>query len=331
MGEKIIICIGMTILLLFLPYGLTMIMTGYDKDAGEIKKSGIIVEYEEGGQLLTVDLEEYMIGVLAAELPFDYEEEVYRAQAVIVRTNARKLVKQGSNLQASDLNMEYYNNVQREEQLGETRYQEQSDKLKSAIASTYGKVLTYQGNYIDALYHQVSIGQTASAMDVYGKDIPYLTSVDSSSDVESKDYMQTAVFSYEDVINGISKLGQTNGSANATASGDASSISQEYGITPENYLTELSIAEKSQAGYVKQVKVGTKTIAGEDFKNAMNLNSLYFYMEAAQNQLRIVSLGKGHGLGMSQYGANQMAKNGADYEEILKHYYKGAELDKIGE
>ena len=128
MGEKFIICIGMTILLLFLPFGMTMLMTGYDKEGGEIKKSGIIVEYEEGGQLLTADLEEYMVGVLAAELPADYEEEVYWAQAIIVRTNARKLVQQGSNLKAEDLNMGYYSDEERREKLGETRYQEQLDK-----------------------------------------------------------------------------------------------------------------------------------------------------------------------------------------------------------
>lgn len=328
MGEKFIICIGMTILLLFLPFGMTMLMTGYDKEGGEIKKSGIIVEYEEGGQFLTADLEEYMVGVLAAELPADYEEEVYLAQAIIVRTNARKLVQQGSNLKAEDLNMGYYSDEERREKLGETRYQEQSDKLKSAIASTYGMVLTYQGNYIDALYHQVSIGQTASALDVYGQDIPYLSSVDSSSDVESKDYMQTVMYSYEDVSNALSQI-LGNVSGDGTASSDAAGILAGVGITSENYLAQLAIAEKSPAGYVKQVKIGTQTVTGEQFKQAMNLNSLYFYMEAVDNQLRIVCLGKGHGLGMSQYGANQMAKEGADYEKILKHYYTEVEIEKI--
>lgn len=310
MSEKIIICIGMTLLMLFLPYGLTMLMTGYDKQQGTIRDSGIIVEYEIAGELKTADLEQYMIGVLLAELPYDYELAVYEAQAVITRTNARKLHKAGSNLLAQDLKVAYATEEDMKKQLGQTRYEEQLKKVKTAIGNTYGMVLTYGGNYIDALYHNVSMGQTASALDVYGKDIPYLTSVDSSADVEAKDYMQTVTFSYEQLV---------------------ALIGDQYGLTPENFLTEIAISEKSDAGYVKQVKLGTGSVTGEELKQLLSLNSLYFYMENQENQLKIVCLGKGHGLGLSWYGANQMAKQGKDVREILTHYYQGATVETIGE
>ena len=310
MSEKIIICIGMTLLMLFLPYGLTMLMTGYDKQQGTIRDSGIIVEYEIAGELKTADLEQYMIGVLLAELPYDYELAVYEAQAVITRTNARKLHKAGSNLLAQDLKVAYATEEDMKKQLGQTRYEEQLKKVKTAIGNTYGMVLTYGGNYIDALYHNVSMGQTASALDVYGKDIPYLTSVDSSADVEAKDYMQTVTFSYEQLV---------------------ALIGDQYGLTQENFLTEIAISEKSDAGYVKQVKLGTGSVTGEELKQLLSLNSLYFYMENQEDQLKIVCLGKGHGLGLSWYGANQMAKQGKDVREILTHYYQGASVEKIGE
>lgn len=310
MGEKIIICIGMTLLMLFLPYGLTMLMTGYDKQQGTIRDSGIIVEYEIAGELKTADLEQYMIGVLLAELPYDYELAVYEAQAVITRTNARKLHKAGANLLAQDLKVAYATEEDMKKQLGQTRYEEQLKKVKTAISNTYGMVLTYGGNYIDALYHNVSMGQTASALDVYGKDIPYLTSVDSSADVEARDYMQTVTFSYEQLV---------------------ALIGDQYGLTPENFLTEIAISEKSDAGYVKQVKLGTGSVTGEELKQLLSLNSLYFYMENQEDQLKIVCLGKGHGLGMSWYGANQMAKQGKDVREILTHYYQGASVETIGE
>ena len=310
MSEKIIICIGMTLLMLFLPYGLTMLMTGYDKQQGTIRDSGIIVEYEIAGELKTADLEQYMIGVLMAELPYDYELAVYEAQAVITRTNARKLHKAGANLLAQDLKVAYATEEDMKKQLGQTRYEEQLKKVKTAIGNTYGMVLTYGGNYIDALYHNVSMGQTASALDVYGKDIPYLTSVDSSADVEAKDYMQTVTFSYEQLV---------------------ALIGDQYGLTPENFLTEIAISEKSDAGYVKQVKLGTGSVTGEELKQLLSLNSLYFYMENQEDQLKIVCLGKGHGLGLSWYGANQMAKQGKDVREILTHYYQGASVEKIGE
>ena len=310
MSEKIIICIGMSLLMLFLPYGLTMLMTGYDKQQGTIRDSGIIVEYEIAGELKTADLEQYMIGVLLAELPYDYELAVYEAQAVITRTNARKLHKAGSNLLAQDLKVAYATEEDMKKQLGQTRYEEQLKKVKTAIGNTYGMVLTYGGNYIDALYHNVSMGQTASALDVYGKDIPYLTSVDSSADVEAKDYMQTVTFSYEQLV---------------------ALIGDQYGLTQENFLTEIAISEKSDAGYVKQVKLGTGSVTGEELKQLLSLNSLYFYMENQEDQLKIVCLGKGHGLGLSWYGANQMAKQGKDVREILTHYYQGASVEKIGE
>ena len=310
MGEKCIICIGMTLLMLFLPYGLTMLMTGYDKQQGTIRDSGIIVEYEIAGELKTADLEQYMIGVLLAELPYDYELAVYEAQAVITRTNARKLHKAGTNFLAQDLKVSYATEEDMIKQLGQTRYEEQLKKVKTAIGNTYGMVLTYKGNYIDALYHNVSMGQTASALDVYGKDIPYLTSVDSSADVEAKDYMQTLTFTYEQLV---------------------ALLGDQYGLTPENFLAEVAISEKSKAGYVKMVKLGTGNITGEEFKQLLSLNSTYFYMESQENQLKIVCLGKGHGMGLSLYGANQMAKQGKDVRELLTYYYQGASVEVIGE
>lgn len=310
MGEKCIICIGMTLLMLFLPYGLTMLMTGYDKQQGTIRDSGIIVEYEIAGELKTADLEQYMIGVLLAELPYDYELAVYEAQAVITRTNARKLHKAGDNLLAQDLKVSYATEEDMIKQLGQTRYEEQLKKVKTAIGNTYGMVLTYKGNYIDALYHNVSMGQTASALDVYGKDIPYLTSVDSSADVEAKDYMQTLTFTYEQLV---------------------ALLGDQYGLTPENFLAEVAISEKSKGGYVKQVKLGTGNITGEEFKQLLSLNSTYFYMESQENQLKIVCLGKGHGMGLSLYGANQMAKQGKGVKELLTYYYQGASVEVIGE
>ncbi len=336
MGEKIVIGVGMTLLLLFLPYGLSMLLTGYDKDAGEIKESGIYVEYEDGGTLKTIDLEEYLIGVLAAEVPYDYEEEMLKAQAVVARTNARKLATQGSNLKSDDLKMGYQNEEEMRGLLGETRYQEHYGKIRRAVAETSGEFLIYQGNYIDALYHQVSIGQTASAMDVYGQDIPYLVSVDSSSDVESKDYMATTVLEYQDVLNGLNNLKtevntESSVQTEVNSSGEAvkTGVESIYGITSEQYSLQIEVAEKSEAGYVKKVKLGNHTISGEEFRQAFNIPSLYFYTENVEGKLRIVSLGKGHGLGLSQYGANQMARQGAGYKDILKHYYTGITIESI--
>ena len=315
MSEKIVIFIGMTLLWLFLPYGITMLMTGTANAQEEAEQSGIMVEYEQQGQVLSMDLEEYMVGVLAAELPQDYNYEVYKAQAVITRTNARKLAKDGNQLSGAQLQMGYYSEAEMESSLGTQRCAEYRQKLKNAIRETYGEVLTYEGNYIDALYHSVSVGKTASALDVYGKDVPYLVSVASSGDVEAKDYMSNVTFAYEQLVE---KLG-----------GDAAAVQQNYGLSQDNYISQISISEKSEAGYVKKVQLGSQVKTGEEFRNMLSLPSLYFYMENLNGTLRIVSLGKGHGLGMSQFGANKMANEGKDYKDILKYYFQNAEISEI--
>ena len=315
MSEKIVIFIGMTLLWLLLPYGITMLMTGTAKANADIDKSGIMVEYEKQGQVLTMDLEEDMVGALAAELPQDYNYEVYKAQAVIIRTNARKIAKDGNQLSAAQLQMGYYSEEEMKTSLGTQRCAEYRKKLQNAIRETSGEVLTYEGNYIDALYHSVSVGKTASAMDVYGKDVPYLVSVASNGDVEAKDYMSNVTFTYEQLVE---KLG-----------GDAAAVQQNYGLSQENYISMISITEKSEAGYVKKVQLGSQVKAGEEFRNMLSLPSLYFYMENLNGTLRIVSLGKGHGLGMSQFGANKMANEGNHYKDILNYYYKNVEISEI--
>jgi stage II sporulation protein D len=267
------------------------------------------------------------------------------------------LRQQDSHLQTADLGLEYWDAEKMQSEWGQTGYDEQNQKLRYAVAATYGEVLTYQGNLIDALYHSVSIGQTVSAQELYGKDVPYLTSVESSYDVESKDYMQMFVYRYEDVMQCVQKWNtkemetqdsdavqttenvQGNDAVQTTETAQASDTAQAttettqesalYGLTQDNFTTECAVADKTDSGYVKQVKVGTMTVTGNEFQEAFALPSLCFYMEEQDGALRIVCLGKGHGMGLSQYGANAMAKNGDSYKDILEHYYKGVELTNI--
>lgn len=302
MGEKIVVYIAIALIIIFLPYGVTMIMTGYEADAKSIAPSGILVEYEEEGQVKVLDLEEYMVGVMAATISPDYQEETYRALAIAIRTNGRRLQVQGKNVLGKDLSGEYMKETQMKAKLGETRYLEQMQKIKKAIASTYGQVVTYNGNYIDALYHTVSIGRTASAKDVYHQDIPYLSSVESNMDVECRDYMQVVEYAKEEL-----------------------SARLEQDVS----LDEIAVTQTSAEGYVQKVKVKNQELTGEEFRQKCGLNSLYFYIEKQTDTLRFVCLGKGHGLGVSLYGANQMALKKSGAKEILEYYYPGAKVENI--
>lgn len=302
MGEKIVVWIAIVLVMLFLPYGVTMLMTGYDASAKTISPSGILVEYEEEGQVKVLDLEEYMMGVLAASVPVDYQLQTYEALAIALRTNGRRLQVQGKNVVGKDLASEYMNENQMKTKFGESGYLEQLQKIKKAIANTYGQVVTYQGDYIDALYHTVSIGRTASAKDVYHQDIPYLSSVESNMDVECKDYMQIVNYSKEELC---TRLGL------------------------EVALDQISVSKTSNEGYVQKVKVGEQELVGEEFRQKCGLNSLYFYIEKQPEALRFVCLGKGHGLGISLYGANQMALKKKSAKEILEYYYTGVKVENI--
>lgn len=320
MGEKFTVFLGSVLLMFAIPYGITMLTCGKTLGSSGVKESGILVSYEEAGKNKTMDLEQYLVGVLAAELPYDYEPETYKTLAVILRTNARKLAMTGEVVQGSDISSSYWTDEEWMNQIGEVRAEEQKTKIKKAVYDTFGEVATYQGTYIDALYHTASMGRTISAAELYGQDIPYLKSVSSEQDVESKDYIKTYSFSYEELTTLLSKYDQ-----------ETKGQTIDYGLAKEQFPGNISITEKTESGYVKKLQVGNASVAAEDFQKALKLSSLYFSLEADNGACSIVCLGKGHGMGVSLFGANVMAKEGKSYKDILLHYYTGISLEKIGE
>lgn len=320
MGEKFTVFLGSVLLMFAIPYGITMLTCGKTLGSSGVKESGILVSYEEAGKNKTMDLEQYLVGVLAAELPYDYEPETYKTLAVILRTNARKLAMTGEAVQGSDISSSYWTDEEWKNQIGEVRAEEQKTKIKKAVYDTFGEVATYQGTYIDALYHTASMGRTISAAELYGQDIPYLKSVSSEQDVESKDYIKTYSFSYEELMTLLSRYDQ-----------ETKGQTIDYGLAKEQFPGNISVTEKTESGYVKKLQVGNTSVAAEDFQKALKLASLYFSLEADNGACSIVCLGKGHGMGVSLFGANVMAKEGKSYKDILLHYYTGISLEKIGE
>lgn len=311
--EKLTVWVGAIFITLLIPYGLTMVMTGVIGRNNVIQNfnSGMQVQIDQGGNTQNIDLEDYVVGTLASQIPIDSEDETIKAQAVIARTNVLRAFKDQKTMAASDLSFVYISKEQMLENWGEKNYQNNYNKLRLAVSKTVGETMKSEGEYIDALYHGVSTGTTVSANEVYGKNIPYLVSVDSNRDVESPNYMSITEMSYEDVR---LKLSENN-----------------ITVTTDALKTQLSITDKTPLGYVKKIKAGDTVIEGETWKNIFSLNSTNFYLEEFQGKLRTICLGKGHGLGMSQYGANEMAKEDKTYEDILKYYYKGISMYKITE
>ena len=300
-------------MLLVIPYILTMIMTGVTgrENLEETFQSGIQIQVGEGELQEEIDLEDYVIGVMASQIPADYEIEALKGQAVIQRTNILNEMEREKTTSAKDLPFSYLSLDNMKEQWGEKNWEDYYARLKSATSQTKGIYMTYDGEYIEAYYHAVSIGTTVSAKELIGKEIAYLQSVDSNQDVESKDYMSIQSFSYEDVKKVL--------------------LEHEITVTEEEIKNNLKIETKTKLGYVTLLSIGKKEIKGEEWQEWFSLPSTNFYFEDYEGKLRIISLGKGRGLGLSQYGANELAKTGVTYQEILEHYYQEITLNKITE
>lgn len=264
---------------------------------------GVIVTLENGDQ---IDGEDFVIGMAASKLSYAREEEALKAWVIVCRTNFVKAVGDKKEVKAEDLSLDYISEDELEQNNGRKVWLELNNRLEEASEETFGQVLCYGGSLIDALYHPVSIGKTVSASEIYSVDVPYLISVDSSQDVESEEYMDVKIMSYKDCVKMLSDAGYTE--------------------TEESCKNNLKIEKQTENGFVQSVKTKDNKWTGEEWKDIFSLNSTNFYLENYGDRLRIVTIGKGHSMGMSLYGANALAQKDLSAATILSYYYPGTEL-----
>lgn len=308
MRDQIISWVAGVMLTFLLPYCLTMLITGIQEENSLAKESGIKIILEDES---VVDLEEYVKQVTAGEISTEEEQEAINAQMVIVRTNLLRKIKKEKEVRATDLGERAVDEKTLRENLGVKKYSEATKKLRQAQQKTNGVVLKYKKKYIEALYHVCNTGMTVSSKEMTGTKKAYLQSEESSQDIESKDYMNVKEFSKGQVVSKIkTKL-------------------EGRDINESNVIDFIHVNEKTELGYVKKVKIGEEKLTGEEWRSLFSLSSDNFYIEEYEGKIRMISLGKGHGMGLSQYGANEMAKQGKNYKEILRHYYRSAAIEKL--
>ncbi|ABI69665.1 stage II sporulation protein D [Syntrophomonas wolfei subsp. wolfei str. Goettingen G311] len=252
-------------------------------------------------------LEEYIQGVVAAEMPASFELEALKAQAVAARTYTfKKLIdgrKYALNADLSDNIYECQAYISWEE-FGERHpqgKQQWQKKIEQACNETRGEIMLYQGEPIDALYHSTCGGRTESALESWGKDIPYLHSTTCNYCRHSKYYESIQVFSS-------GELQKLTGVSNAEA---------------------IKILTKTPSGRSKKLQLDDRLISAEEFRRIFQLPSTCLSLKKQKNNLLIISKGYGHGLGMCQYGANGMATQGKNYHDILGKYYKDIDFYRI--
>lgn len=245
---------------------------------------------------IVLEFEEYVAGVVAAEMPASFSTSALQAQAVLARTYALKYIEEGKKLTDTVDTQVYYDEGQLRSMWGSS-YELYWNKVKDAVQSTKGETLRYQGSLIDAVYHSTSNGKTEAARNVWGYEIPYLQSVDSHWDVGTTFYSKTE---YKDV----------------------SGLFQLFGVT-DLQSGDIEILSRNESGRVSEVRIQGQTYQGVDLRQILGLQSADFNLSIENGNLVITTRGWGHGVGMSQYGANGMAKEGYSYRQILSHYYPG--------
>lgn len=286
------------------------------QDESESETATVCIYDDEACTTYSLPLEEYVLRVTAAEMPASFSLEALKAQAVAARTyTVRKMAdpcgKGGADVcTLSSCCQAYKSEAELYDIWGENA-EMYFEKLRSAAKSTQGLILTYDGEPIEALFHSSSGGMTENASDVFGGDAPYLKSVSSPNEEGSAHYKSTVSFTRK----------QFASIVNAAISGAE--------LDESRLESQLEILERSESGRVKAMRVGSATITGRELRSALGLNSTAFTIELSEGRVKLTTLGYGHGVGMSQYGADAMAQMGADYEEILLHYYSGAKIESI--
>lgn len=274
----------------------------------------IRVLFTDTGVVEEMELDDYLIGVVSAEMPASFEAEALKAQAVAARSFALYHREHGaSGHENADVCTDsthckaYRTREASFAQWGaeaETYYA----KISDAVRATHDEVVSYGGDVALAVFHAASGGQTQNAVDVWGGDYPYLRSVPSSGEEQYRNYHSTVTVPFSDFAEKI------------------------HTAAPEVTVTspdEIGLPTYSEGGSVATVIIGGHSFRGTELRTLFDLRSAVFTMEVNGDSVTFLVTGYGHGVGMSQYGANAMAQGGSDYRQILAHYYSGTTVEKI--
>ena len=274
---------------------------------------GFTVRVLDAGMVMGMSLQEYLMGVVRAEMPAAFAQEALCAQAVAARTYTLYKMQAGGKHPDADICTDpaccqaYRSAAQAEESWGDAAIQNE-EKIRRAVVSTDGQIMVYNGAPILAVFHAASPGQTRRAVDVWSADLPYLQSVSSPEDGGSiPNYYSCVEVSQQTFCEVFRK-------AHPEA---------DFTDGAEGWITDVTASE----GGVHMAVVGGVAVRGVELRQLYGLRSAAFETEVRDGKIIFYATGYGHGVGMSQYGADEMAKQGADWRTILLHYYTGINIE----
>jgi stage II sporulation protein D len=287
----------------FYDYSIKTIISGFNSN----QSRQLIRIKRSDDNIITMDLEEYLVGVVSSEMPVTFEKEALKAQTVAARTYAMKQIENNKDKDydvTDDINTQVYQSLDELKNKWQDNYEENINKIKECVNETEGEYVTYNDQIIYAFFFSTSNGKTEDNKNVFGQDLPYLKIVDSSFDEnETSNFLFVKEFTKEEFYNKLEI----------------------------NYSDTLTISDinKTESGRIYSLKVNNNEFKGRTFQSKLSLRSNDFEIKEENNKIVITTKGFGHGVGMSQYGANALAKQNKNYEEIIKYYYQGTKIKKL--
>lgn len=283
----------------------------------DLPRDTIDVMMSNTGSVKTLKMREYIIGSLSGEMSASYHKEALKAQAVACYTFALYVASreekrpEGADISDdSTVYQSYIDEDARKKKWGDD-YEKNEKIMSEAVDEVFGQYLEYDGKPAMAAYHAMCSGKTESAANVWGKSVSYLKSTVSSGDKLAPNYETCQKVSADEFKRILFKKGLT------------------YGDYPTDASKWIGDIERYDSGVVKYVDICGKKISGTDMRSLFSLKSADFDISFADGGFTVTCRGNGHFVGMSQYGADYMARQGSSYDEILNHYYPGTVLKKL--
>lgn len=303
--KKVLLFVGL--ILLFPLLVVTLLYPEEKEIKFEFTSNMMIRVKRTNGDIEEVEMEKYVLGVLAGEMPIAFELEAFKAQAVAARSYVMR------QMQVNYLNdYDVVDTVQHQVYLDEgtlkvqwgNNYIENINKLKTAVIETNSEYLSYEDDVVEALFFSTSTGVTENSEEIF---------------LEKRDYLRSVSSIWDETNSPVYKELNTY------------SLSEFYSRLGLKYKNELKyeVIKKTSTGRTKELVISGVPFTGSEVQKMLGLRSNFFSMEQIGTNILITTQGFGHGVGMSQYGANGMAKEGYTYDQILKHYYQGVEIKKI--
>ena len=282
------------------------------------KYNTIKLLHKDSNEIEEIDLDEYLYGVVSAEMPASFEEEALKAQAVVARTyTIYKIVNNDGKHGDSDICDDstccqaWISEEERKERWDEEEREDNWNKIVNAVNNTQGKIITYEGKPINAFFHSNSGGETEAPINVWGgSGYPYLQSVSTSGEDAYSQYSSEAEFTEKEF---------------------EEKIKEEHSDFKIDFDEKdcIKIEEYTEGNRVKTIKIGNLELSGVEVRNIFGLRSANFKVSIEENKIKFEVIGYGHGVGMSQTGADSLAKEGKNYEDIIHHFYTNVEIENM--